>query len=361
VESSGLTEKDITDNADTVANIIEIHTQINMNKEIKNEAQNVESKEIVEDLKDYELPDDEKYSLSDLINHEDPNKLYEVGKKIGEGGIGIIYAGTEKRTQAVVAIKQMPVQKKQEMDLVVNEMAIMKSSKHANIVEYRDAFVKDKILWVVMELMDGGSLTEVLNEYERIKLTEAQIGRICIETLSALLYIHKMHRIHRDIKSDNILLNKRGEIKLADFGFSVQLTKQKDMRSSVIGTPYWMAPELIKGLMYDTKVDIWSLGIMLMEMAEGKPPYMDFPPLRALFLISTKGIPPLNEENRTYSTDMKQFLALTLKVDPNQRPSAQQLLQHPFLTKAGSSSDIADLINAVDIIKKEDDDNDGIF
>jgi serine/threonine protein kinase len=134
-------------------------------------------------------------------------------------------------------------------------------------------------------------------------------------------------------KSDNILISSDGGVKIADFGYAAQLTQQKQKRNTIVGTPYWMAPELIRGLNYDQKVDVWSLGIMMMEMAEGEPPYMEFPPLRALFLITTKGIPALREPQK-WSDDFKDFLALTLLKDPAKRPSATELLQHPFMQVA---------------------------
>lgn len=135
-----------------------------------------------------------------------------------------------------------------------------------------------------------------------------------------------MFYIHRDIKSDNILIGSRGEVKIADFGYAAQLTQQKTKRNTIVGTPYWMAPELIRGQNYDTKVDIWSLGIMIMEMAEGEPPYMEFPPLRALFLITTKGIPDLKDPGK-WSSPFRQFVALCLEKDPEKRPDADELLK----------------------------------
>ncbi len=156
--------------------------------------------------------------------------------------------------------------------------------------------------------------------------------------MSALQYIHSLHRIHRDIKSDNILIADTGEVKLginciifaklfkADFGYAAQLTKQKDKRNTIVGTPYWMAPELIRGQNYDIKVDIWSTGIMCMEMAEGEPPYMEFPPLRALFLITTKGIPDLKEPS-AWTSDFKDFLQRCLEKEADARPDASDLLR----------------------------------
>jgi len=184
-----------------------------------------------------------------------------------------------------------------------------------------------------MELMDGGCLTDVLEQFEHVRMDESQIAHVCLMTLRALWYIHKSHRIHRDVKSDNILLNTRGEVKIADFGYAAQLTEEKQKRHTVVGTPYWMAPELIRGHDYGTKVDIWSLGIMLMEMVEGEPPYLEFPPLRALFLITTKGIPPLNNSEQ-FSPQLIDFYNKCLEKEVEKRPGADELLEHPFMKKA---------------------------
>jgi len=280
---------------------------------------------------------------------------YDHMVKIGEGGVGTIYSAVNVQTKSTVAIKQM-LMKQSEIESLVNEISIMKNSKHPNIVEYKDTFLCINILWVVMEYMDAGCLTDILEEYEdniNFRLTEPQIAKICLDTLNALNFIHRHHCIHRDIKSDNILINKNGEIKLADFGFSVQLTKAKSLRSSVLGTPYWMAPEMIKGTPYDTKIDIWSLGIMVMEMCEGNPPYMEQAPYRALFLISTKGIPPLDETKRTYSYELKDFLSKTLTINAKDRSTATDLLDHVYMKNACPNSTIIELIQIVEKIKLE--------
>lgn len=198
----------------------------------------------------------------------------------------------------------------------------MKTSDHPNIVKYHDSFLVNNSLWVVMEFMDGGCLTDILEEYDTVPLSESQIAYICRETLNGLAYIHSLDRIHRDIKSDNLLLNMDGKISIADFGYAAQLKGNKEKRTTIVGTPYWMAPELIRGqeytakvfpplstlslLAHTSKVDIWSLGIMIMEMAEGDPPYMEFPPLRALFLITTKGIPGLRDPD-SWSSEFSDF------------------------------------------------------
>jgi len=193
--------------------------------------------------------------------------------------------------------------------------------------------------------MQGGCLTDVLEAFDTVQMDEAQIAYLSRESLKALSYIHNLHRIHRDIKSDNVLLGADGSVKLADFGYAAQLTKKQQKRNTVVGTPYWMAPELIRGHDYGTKVDIWSLGIMVMEMAEGEPPYMEFPPLRALFLITTKGIPGLKEPEK-WSRDFQEFFNSCLEKDPESRPDANELLGHPFLKKACQPQELLPIIKA---------------
>lgn len=202
-------------------------------------------------------------------------------------------------------------------------------------------------IWVVMELMSGGCLTDIVQE-PAIKLSENVISQVMKQTLEGLAYIHSRHVIHRDIKSDNVLIGAEGEIKIADFGYAAQLIKSGRVRQTVCGTPYWMAPELIKGQDYDQKVDIWSLGVMMIECAEGDPPYFEDDPIRALFRITTEGIPPLKEPGK-WSSNFKDFLAKTVIQDPKQRPSAQDLLQHPFV--ANASSDYSEMVSVVKQVK----------
>ncbi|KAN0035577.1 hypothetical protein ACTA71_004857 [Dictyostelium dimigraforme] len=295
------------------------------------------------DLNNQPLPDETNVSLYDLVSQEDPTKLFGDGStKIGEGAAGEVFVVTQLKTNNKVAIKKMPLNQ-QNMKLIVTEIGIMKSCRHQNIIDYIDSYLVGDSLWVAMEFMGGGCLTEILEQFNSVKLVEAQIAYVCAETLKGLAYIHSQHRIHRDIKSDNILLGSDGSVKLADFGYAAQLTKSKQKRVTIVGTPYWMAPELIRGQNYDRKVDIWSLGIMAMEMAESEPPYMSFPPLRALFLITTKGIPDLKDQNK-WSDDFKDFVKKCLDKDVENRPEAKVLLNHPFLKNACNSNGLVPAI-----------------
>lgn len=291
---------------------------------------------------DQPLPSEEELGIKDLVKPGDPDVLFPDMKKIGEGAAGEIFLTTYSVTHTQVAAKKMTLNQ-QNTKLLATEISIMKKSRHPNIVEYFDSYLKGDKLWVVMEYMDGGCLTEILEQFDNVKLTEREIAYVCACTLRALGYIHSLHRIHRDIKSDNLLLNTRGEVKVADFGYAAQLTQQKQKRNTIVGTPYWMAPEVIRGQTYDTKVDMWSLGIMTMEMAEGEPPYMEFPPLRALFLITTKGIPPLAHPE-DFSGEMQDFLSKCLDKVPDQRGDAHTLLQHPFIQSACTPAEFAPAI-----------------
>jgi len=289
------------------------------------------------------LPEDKPLTLSELVSKENPVNIYKNMEKIGEGAAGEVFVATHFKTGRKVAVKKMDING-ENMKLLITEIGIMKTSHHENIVDYIDSYiVDDRQLWVVMEFMDGGCLTDILEQFEEIKMTEPQIAFVCKETLRALGYIHSLHRIHRDIKSDNILLGLNGAVKLADFGYAAQLTQKQQKRNTVVGTPYWMAPELIRGHDYGIKVDIWSLGIMLMEMAEGEPPYMEFPPLRALFLITTKGIPPLKEPHK-WSAEFNDFFNKCLEKDVDKRPDAVALLKHPFINRACDMKDLGPMI-----------------
>lgn len=159
-----------------------------------------------------------------------------------------------------------------------NELAMQRLCNHPNLVGLRDCFLWKDRLWIAMELMDAGCLTEILGQ--DIDFKEKYIAYVCRNILEALAYLHRNNKLHRDIKSDNVLINSKGEIKLGDFGFAIGLTKEQDRRKSVVGTPFWMAPELIRGAEYNGSVDIWSLGITCLEMADGEPPYYREPPLR---------------------------------------------------------------------------------
>jgi serine/threonine protein kinase len=189
-----------------------------------------------------------------------------------------------------------------------------------------------------MECMDGGPLTEILGP--SVDFPEPHMAYVCKQALMGLAFMHRNHRLHRDIKSDNILVDLDGHVKIADFGFAIGLTAEEDKRRSVVGTPYWMAPELIRGLSYGDKVDVWSMGITAIEMAEGEPPHIHEPPLRALLLITTQGTVSLKKPDK-WSAKFRHFIARCLDQNVEKRASAEQLLLHPFLKMASTREEFA--------------------
>jgi len=266
----------------------------------------------------------------ELLSEEDVTLKYTIDKKIGQGAFGEVFVGHDTLTGRPVAIKKMKLTNKNRENLLM-EVYVQKTSKHANIVEFIDAHKADDKIWVALEYMGEGNLTNVIDS--RIRLRECHIAYILREVLQGLKYLHSMHRIHRDIKSDNVLLGTKGEIKLADFGFAAQMTKDRRTRSTLIGTPYWMAPELISGSENGEGVDVWSLGIVLYELLEGHPPYIDIPGTKALFLIMAHGIPPLRNPER-FSSCIKDFLEQCLTKDVSMRAASDDLLKHSLLQKA---------------------------
>jgi len=299
-----------------------------------------------------ELPEKELLpnTLSTLVEKGNPNELFMNLTEIGDGTFGVVYMGIDVRNLNKVAIKKLDLDDNDEQDLIA-EIGMMKTLEHNNIVKYLESYLYKDNLWVVMEYMSGGCLTDILEIFRYIRLTEPQISYIMRESLQAVAHVHSLHCIHRDIKSDNILVDFEGNIKLADFGYTVQLTKHRSQRDTTIGTPYWEAPEVITGEGYNEKVDVWSLGIMALEMAEGEPPYMDLPPLMALRLIIIDGIPPLSEES--WSEDFKDFLDRSLKIKSEDRSAASELLRHPFILKASNKQKLKKVILKSRAIRKK--------
>uniref|UniRef100_A0A8B9UGR6 non-specific serine/threonine protein kinase n=1 Tax=Anas zonorhyncha TaxID=75864 RepID=A0A8B9UGR6_9AVES len=281
-----------------------------------------------------------KAALRMVVDQGDPRTMLENYVKIGEGSTGIVCIAREKHSGRQVAVKMMDLRKQQRRELLFNEVVIMRDYQHVNVVEMYKSYLVGEELWVLMEFLQGGALTDIVSQ---IRLNEEQIATVCESVLQALSYLHSQGVIHRDIKSDSILLTLDGRVKLSDFGFCAQISKDVPKRKSLVGTPYWMAPEVIARVPYTTEVDIWSLGIMVIEMVDGEPPYFSDSPVQAMKRLRDSPPPKLKNFHRT-SPVLRDFLDRMLTREPLERATAQELLDHPFLLQTGLPECLVPLI-----------------
>ncbi|XP_037969964.2 serine/threonine-protein kinase PAK mbt [Plutella xylostella] len=266
-----------------------------------------------------------------VVSEGDPRATLTGFARIGEGSTGVVCAATDTRTRRRVAVKMMDLRKQQRRELLFNEVVIMRDYPHPNIVEMHASYLVGDELWVVMEYMAGGALTDIVT---RARMEPEQIATVCKQCLKALSFLHGQGVIHRDIKSDSILMTADGRVKLSDFGFCAQVSQELPKRKSLVGTPYWMSPEVISRLPYGPEVDVWSLGIMLVEMVDGEPPFFNEPPLQAMRRI--RDMPPPRPRNSARCPpDLLSFVECALVRDPALRHAAARLLTHAFLRRAG--------------------------
>ncbi|KAM7421867.1 hypothetical protein PAMA_010093 [Pampus argenteus] len=281
--------------------------------------------------------------LSEDSLTKQPEEVFDVLEKLGEGSYGCVFKAHYKETGEIVAIKQVPVES--DLQEIIKEISIMQQCNSPYVVRYYGSYFKNSDLWIVMEYCGAGSVSDIIRMRNKT-LTEEEIAAIVQCTLKGLEYLHFMRKIHRDIKAGNILLNTEGQAKLADFGVAGQLTDTMAKRNTVIGTPFWMAPEVIQEIGYNCVADIWSLGITAIEMAEGKPPYADIHPMRAIFMIP-QNPPPTFRNPDLWSPAFKDFVSQCLVKNPENRATATQLLLHPFIKSTNPSSILKALITEV--------------
>uniref|UniRef100_A0A8B9PI79 non-specific serine/threonine protein kinase n=1 Tax=Apteryx owenii TaxID=8824 RepID=A0A8B9PI79_APTOW len=276
-----------------------------------------------------------------------PEDAWLVLGELGDGAFGKVFKAQNKVTGALAAAKVIATPSEEELEDYVVEIDILACCDHPNIIKLLDALYWDGQLWILVEFCAGGAVDAAILELEK-GLTEEQIRAACKQLLLALQYLHGCKIIHRDVKAGNVLLTLDGDVKLADFGVSAKNSSTFQRRASFIGTPYWMAPEVVqcetsKENPYGYKADIWSLGITLIEMAEMEPPHHDLNPLRVLLKIA-KSQPPTLRHPKRWSEDFKDFLRKSLEKSPEARWSASQLLQHPFVADVCDKRPLRELV-----------------
>uniref|UniRef100_A0A671Q6S1 non-specific serine/threonine protein kinase n=1 Tax=Sinocyclocheilus anshuiensis TaxID=1608454 RepID=A0A671Q6S1_9TELE len=276
-----------------------------------------------------------------------PEEVWEIVGELGDGAFGKVYKAQNKQTGILAAAKVIDTKTEEELEDYMVEIDILASCDHKYIVKLLDAFYYESKLWILIEFCAGGAVDAVMLELER-PLTEPQIRVVCKHTLEALAYLHEIKIIHRDLKAGNILFTSDGDVKLADFGVSAKNTKTLQRRDSFIGTPYWMAPEVVmcetsKDRPYDYKADIWSLGVTLIELAQIEPPNHEMNPMRVLLKIAKSEPPTLATPSR-WSPEFSDFLRKALDKHVDNRWSSLQLLQHPFVSNVMDNKPLRELI-----------------
>ena len=275
-----------------------------------------------------QLEFDQQLLQASAMQQSDPYEQYTALKQIGQGASGSVTLVAHKASGQQFAMKCMVPKNEKQTQMMLTEVALVQLSKHPNVMQFVEAYSYKGAFHLVMELMDFSLLDLV--EFLPGQLPEVIILHILREVIQGIEFLHSNQRIHRDLKSDNILLTYTGDIKIGDFGAAAQLTNERVARTTVIGTPCWMAPEQIRGDQYDRKVDIWALGIVAIELAEGEPPFLLEPPFRAQLMIVTNE-PPRLQTPEKWTAGFQELVNCCLQKEPDRRLTASELLLHPSL------------------------------
>lgn len=313
----------------------------------KNAPENV----VNEALEKSQQTDINEEQIAEMLKTSDPHDFLIDFHYIGEGLTSTVFTALSHKK--IVVVKQMPIQK-ENIDLMASEIQIMAQLKSKYMVKMVSAHLVDDTIYIVMEYMDGGELS-MIGKY--IEFTESQIAYFAYKVLKGIDYLHSLNIIHRDIKTANIFLNSNGKAKIGDFGFATQLSDKHQKCDLIVGSPYRMAPEVFAGEKYSFPADIWSLGIMLRELADGEPPLADLAPKKAAELVEKHGLPDLREREEDedeWSDEFLDFIGKCNILDPKKRPSAHNLLKHPFLESRCKSKEITHVVQTA----KEDAEND---
>jgi len=272
----------------------------------------------------------------------DRSTEFEVQAMVGEGSFGSVYRARHKASGVIVAVKVIPnaARDTEETAKIMQEIEILAKCDSPFIVGYYECFLRQQQplvpadMWIVMEFCCGGSMSDLIEAGGygiHYSMPEECIRAVCASIVLGLEYLHGVANVcHRDIKCGNVLLMEDGHVKLADFGVSAELSNTIAKRKTVVGSPFWMAPEVIRESHYDGRADVWSLGITCIEMAEGAPPHANLNPLRAIFLIPSKPAPTLADPDN-WSPEMLDFIKCCLHKEPNQRHDSAMLSNHPFV------------------------------
>ncbi|ENN82278.1 hypothetical protein YQE_01346, partial [Dendroctonus ponderosae] len=277
----------------------------------------------------------------------DPEEYWDMIGELGDGAYGKVYKAQHRQSGMLAAAKMCRLDGEDDLADFMIEIDILTEIKHPNIVELLEAFQKEQQLWLLIEYCDGGALDSIMTELEK-PLTELQIAYVCQNMCKGLQFLHKSHVIHRDVKAGNVLLTMAGGVKIADFGVSAKNKSTLQKHDTFIGTPYWMAPEVVlcetfRDNPYDFKVDIWSMGITLIEFAQMEPPNHEMSPMRVLLKIQ-KSDPPRLEQPSKWSKDFNDFIAKSLIKDPQKRPNCEDLLRHPFVNRTLDVKPLTELL-----------------